>query len=168
MRIKDCSTYKVNPTKPEGIKREIRYPKAKGNAWTNIETGEIAEMRLIAAPKEVVTDSLPYVKFYKAYLDLVPELSLAAQKVLFYAMKNLKPKQDEIRLYVEDVMSSAGFTSKSVYYKGLTELLQKEILFRIVGNDTSFFINVNVFFNGDRSHLFEEEISNPNSDFDNE
>ena len=141
MRIKDLSAHSANPSKPENI---LVITKTKDN----INGGALEVSHRIvdkSASVRIFTDAKEWESF--------AELSSPAIKIFALILKNLKYNAVEVTLGYRDVMREVGYTAKSAYYKGLSELLEKQFLYRKIGSDDTFFINVNLFFNGDRTKL---------------
>ncbi|MFC5534812.1 RepA protein, partial [Rhodocytophaga aerolata] len=94
-------------------------------------------------------------------------LSKPAQKVCAYVM-SITEFNDRIIFELDDCKKFTGYTSNEAVYKGLTELLDNEMIARASASNL-FFINPQVFYKGDRIVLLTEyrkrsfkKMSNPN------
>ena len=155
MRIKDYQAFSENPVKPKGVKQVTRYVSGRQEEVVDIDTGEIGTFTSASTPVVSYKDSMPYVKLFSSKEELHPinDLSTPAIKIFSFIISRLLPNKDEISIKYTEVMNLTKYTAKSAYYKGLSELLGKQFLYRKIGSDDTFFINVNLFFNGDRTKL---------------
>ena len=64
-------------------------------------------------------------------------------------MKKLVPKQDLFSFFLDECMEHTGYKSEKSVYIGLASLLQNQIIAR-GRNDSHYFINPMIAFNGDR------------------
>ena len=110
------------------------------------KTGEI--LGHTAFIRQIEVDEDQFAKFYlngfKAFFDLKP----ASIKVFGFILKQLKPNKDTFDFSLEDCIIDTEYTKQTIY-RGLTELLNNEIIAR--GRfEYQYFINPMVVFNGNR------------------
>jgi hypothetical protein len=109
-------------------------------------TGEI--LGHTAFIRQIEVDEEQFAKFYlngfQAFYDLKP----ASLRIFGFILKQLKPNRDVFDLSIDDCIADTGYTKQSIY-RGLTELLNNEIIAR--GRfEYQYFINPLVVFNGNR------------------
>ena len=152
-RFKDTSTYAVNPTQAQGIVDKIITVdnSNRGKPLVDPETGEIYNLVPMSERKQITVDERTYVKLYTESIYEFDDLTLAANKIILYAMRSLKPCTDIVKLIPKEVIECRGISSPTSYYKGLLELINKGFLFRKSNSDAEYFINVNYFYNGNRA-----------------
>lgn len=110
------------------------------------KTGEI--LGHTAFIRQIEVDEDQFAKFYlngfKAFFDLKP----ASIKVFGFILKQLKPNKDTFDFSLEDCIGDTEYTKQTIY-RGLTELLNNEIIAR--GRfEYQYFINPMIVFNGNR------------------
>lgn len=112
----------------------------------NDSTGEVLGTGGAIAYEWEEVDKERFVKLFIEGLRQATGLSKAGQAVFEIVYRGLReaPGQDTVKLsYITSDLS------KSVFYKGLKELLEREFLFR-TPYDGTFFVNIRYMFNGDR------------------
>ena len=112
----------------------------------NDSTGEILGSGGAIAYEWEEVDKERFVKLFIEGLRQATGLSKAGQAVFEIVYRELQEAigQDTVKLsYITSELS------KSVFYKGLKELLEREFLYR-TPYDGTFFVNIRYMFNGDR------------------
>jgi hypothetical protein len=71
-------------------------------------------------------------------------------KVLFYILLKLTPGKDEVTLDLEEVRIKLGLANTTGIYDSLRGLEEKEFIAKSWKGFTTYWINMNYFFNGDR------------------
>lgn len=107
--------------------------------------------------KMISADRESFVKLYTAQMDAFFELSYAGRTVIKYLIWMHQQDANKHLFYLHaDNAKECGFDiSKTTWYNGITDLIQK----KIVAASTlphMFFLNPAVFFNGDRTRLVIE------------
>lgn len=97
--------------------------------------------------KEV--DSKQFVKLYKDNIQFMFSLKQNAQKVFGYFMDKAEMNKDIIYFSDKECMKHSGYKAIQSIYTGLAELLNKKFIAR-GDKPNKYFINPEVFFNGDR------------------
>ena len=115
-------------------------------AAADIHTGEIFKTSFL---RQMEVDEDQFVKLYLSNFAAFFDLSKAAIRVFGYFMQAMKPKSDMIVFLLDDCMEYTGYKSKDTIYRGLAELVHNEIIAR-GPNETLWFINPMICFNGDR------------------
>lgn len=150
MTLKDFETFKENPTIKEGIIMREYLVKANEVPMVNTETGEYGVFKKIDSTKQLAHDTLQYTKVYNNSLSSIKDFSNPALKVWVYILANLTPRKEDITINMKECMEYTGYLNIPNVYKGIIELLEKNFIFRKTGNDNTYFINSNYFFNGKR------------------
>jgi hypothetical protein len=122
----------------------------------NNETGEMTQIpgqitKMISADRE------SFVKLYTAQIDAFFELSKAGRAVIKYLiwLHQQDANKHLFYLHPDQVKESGAVIGKTVWYEGVSDLIDK----KIIAASTlphMFFLNPAVFFNGDRTRLVIE------------
>jgi hypothetical protein len=117
------------------------------------ETGEIQTAAPVVLHKVVEKDTEQFVKLFPAFVKSVETLSAPADKVfkMVYMEVLSNPNKDVIALHHKQAVGM----SKATFDRGLTELLEKQILFKCV-IPSQYYININYMFNGNRLAVVTE------------
>lgn len=132
---------------------------AKGNEAliiTNAKTGETTTGQSGATfVKEELVDTEKFIKIYTSGIEHLAELTASAFKVFQLIYREMLGQKDIDKIFLDfhelkhfDKWKWSNVTFKS----GINELLQKEIIYKAVGTN-QYFINVSLFFNGDRVNV---------------
>ena len=113
------------------------------NKNTNEVTGHTAFMKFQTVDKE------KFVKVFTENVSSLFDLSRPAIRVFCYIMDRVKPNIDEVTFTLDDAMEFTGYTSKATIFKGVSELIENRFIARSKQHYI-FYINPNIFFNGDR------------------
>lgn len=152
------SDFPTNPTNPfindaieiinEHTTRKRRYFSSSKVLLdvVNTNTGEVEGVQSFTKYQEVDDDA--FTKIFISNLQNFFDLGKTAIRVFCFIQKKLKPNTD---FFIFDLSECKDFThlSAASVYKGLAELVKNEFIAR--GNkDIIYFINPQIFFNGDR------------------
>jgi len=113
------------------------------NKSTNEVTGHTAFMKFQTVDKE------KFVKVFTENVSSLFDLSRPAIRVFCYVLDRAKPNIDQIIFDLEDAKEFTGYTSKGTIFKGVSELIENRIIARSK-QYYIYYINPNIFFNGDR------------------
>jgi hypothetical protein len=128
-----------------------RIPNAAGNKCMIVSEG--GEVLAPAGVHEVVElDRSQFVKVFPGFVGLVKELSTAAGKVFEYVYNDVlnNPNTDLVTLH-----EKIANMPRTTFHRGLTELLEKEILYKSI-IPAQYYINVAYMFNGNRLAYIKE------------
>lgn len=163
-RLQDFEATDTNPFPPEGVEHRTSYK--KGTTREVIDgVGEVMQLTGLAQTVSYRVDTLPFVKVYMGSLRQTSELSVPATNLYWYVLGMLQPGRDKVTLDIAGFLDFAGYApptsgdnasgrrSTVHYYRAIAELLDRNYLARCQGGEHTFFINVNHFFNGDRTKL---------------
>jgi hypothetical protein len=136
-----------------GTKR-VRYGQAIEEVSTS-ESGELVSSYHKIGTTEIV-DSEKFVQVYIKGLDQLFGLGLQAQKIIKYIIEYcIKPNDDRIYFSKSDCMKKLGYKTRKSIYSGLLELLTKQIIAKVKGDNNLLFINPHYLFNGKRFAFFQ-------------
>ena len=149
MKLSDFEAYRENPSLPIGIvSRDIRD---EGEVMETVTAdGEAFFVRKLGNARTVKNDTLPYKKVFNDAFPSISNFSSPGLKVWCFIVSSLQPRENEVFLSMEECKTYTGYTSDVAIYRGIIELLDKGFIYRKLGSNSSFFINVNMFFNGKR------------------
>lgn len=132
-----------------------------GKLIVDQETGEYEEMAELVTTHEV--DGEQFVKLYTKELKLLFSLSPSAMKVLQVVLEQVQGAigRDTILLnmtIVEKYFSKvdAKPVGRTTFYRCVNEMISKGFIAPATDSRDLFFINPNLFFNGDRVRLVKE------------
>ena len=147
-----------------------RYTVKAGEKEVFDENGEVFIMRSMDKTLEQWKDERSYIKLYRDSLFKLGNLSTPALKLFVYVSYNLVKNSDEIVLDAFSFLRAFNYSTedpkkanRSNFYNALSELLELEILYRKAHTESTYFIDVDVFFNGKRDGVFNKK---KDSDFD--
>jgi hypothetical protein len=132
-----------------------------GKAVIDVETGTYENTAEIVQTHQV--DAEKFVKLYTRELHLMFSLTASSMRVLQVVLKQVQEHvgQDQILLnlkiaeqYFLDTDQKA--MSKATFYRAINEMIAKGFLAPAAVSRDVFFINPNLFFNGDRVKLVKE------------
>lgn len=121
-------------------------------------TGEVFQTSFL---RRVEVDEDKFAKLYVQQLALLNNLSNAGIRVLGYLLTAIKPNAGEFVLHKDKCMQHCGYKTLKPVYKGLTELVNANIIARS-STEAVFFINPLVVFNGNRVVFATEYIKKHN------
>jgi hypothetical protein len=149
MKYKEYPKYLTPPFDIEGLKEVKAKKRIDRGEFVSHDTGETfrASWWEEAGVKQV--DSRLFLKVYKVGLVVLSHLSYPGLLVLIEIMNRLKPHSDKVELKQKEVVRKYKNLRGAGYYKGMCELLEYGVIAKSKEQGV-FFINTNMFFNGDR------------------
>jgi hypothetical protein len=142
-----------NPFRVDGLEMRHYMQKEGEQLMVDPETSELLSVRRVPRNKEQLHDTKVYTKLFTDNIDTFMTLPGAGMKLLLYGMCKVRPLQDSIFLNVDDCLLVCGFKSVTSYREGVKALIDARILARKVGSYMEYWVNPNVFFNGNRLRL---------------
>lgn len=149
-KINDYPSYKESPIELKGVGTKTYVIEGDIEEFVSTGTGEASLYKKLGSVKSYTHDSLEYRKLYVRGLPLLKDLSSPGLKVFSYILMYIRPKQSEVIISIPECIEFTGYSGAVNIYKGIIELLEKEIIFRKVGSGGVYFINSNILFNGKR------------------
>lgn len=167
------SDFKKNDKNPfmkqaiEEVQRHVvkKYMNSTGQgqralvAAADIHTGEIFRTSFI---RRMEVDEDQFVKLYLSNFAAFFNLSRAGIRVFGYFMQAMRPANDMVVFLLDDCLKYTGYKAKDSVYRGLAELVHNEIIAR-GPNETLWFINPLVAFNGNRVSFTKEFVKKQSS-----
>jgi len=149
--IKDYESYSSNPSCVLLQDMKIISYVKRGDLISvqNTSTGEELLIQEMGKDKTSKIDTREYRKVYVESLNSIANLSSSGLKVWCYVLSRLIASKDEIGINMEDILQYTGYKTRANIYNGIINLLENGLLFRKTGSG-SYYININIFFNGNR------------------
>ncbi len=105
--------------------------------------------------KEDIVDNAQFIKLYAEGVKHLANLNGAGFKMfqIVYQLMLDNPNNDKLIIDYNDLLHRNIFTqSQKTFIRGINELLEKGILYQSVTANV-YFLNLNLFFNGDRINI---------------
>jgi hypothetical protein len=151
--MKSVQAFLENPFKVDGITTITYTPKVDEKIVTDPETGEMFTMRKLPKSQQHLHDGKVYVKLFQESQETLLKLPHVSIKILIYAMCKIRPLSEIVFLHVDDCMVACGFKSATSYREGIKILIKHNVLARKMGSTMEYWVNPNIFFNGNRIRL---------------
>lgn len=149
--IKDFSLYYENPSLPRGLK-QIRIVNEsvttivhKPDGTENKETKGFPSFRFV--------DEKPFVNVYDEWFKSEEKLSNSGMRVFRWICKHLPKDHDEVSLSPMMISKDLGYKTPKPVHDGILELLKLDAIYKKIGKQPIYFININLFFRGKRGNL---------------
>jgi hypothetical protein len=166
VRITDFEKYEENPFMPNlmeelTVRQRKQYLKSEGGDTAMFVVPSPDEPALAQAAFYQIqeVDESQFVKIFANFFSAQMGLSQTGKQVLIYFMTLLKPKNDLIRVRVDQALVFLGYKTKKSYLTGIGNLLEKGVIARTKYDD-EFFINPLMMFNGDRVTFAKTFVKN--------
>lgn len=117
--------------------------------------------------KTIPVDTKSYSKLFKGNSSVLMNMPEPSAKMFYYIVENLKANSDQVCIMKEDYLKFAGYKPSGTitYYRALEGLMEAEIIAKMAGSTTCYWINPNIIFNGDRTKLKNTTVKPPNKPF---
>lgn len=149
--MKKYESYLESPFVVEGIVEKAYTTKEDTSLWQDlVDEQQLYEVKKVSKNKVVLHDPIQYAKLYVGSFDVLMNLTGSSMKVLVYAMCTIRPLYQVCFLHAPDIMLRCGFKSESTVRNAIVELLEAGIIAQKLGSSIEFWVNPNVFFNGNR------------------
>ena len=153
----DFAKNKENPFLKEAVEQiqqsiVKKYKNTSGTSRNAILQAVNSEGELVGHTsfiQQIEVDEEQFTKIYLSQFSAFWNLKTQAIRVFGYIMTKLVPKQDLFSFFLDECMEHTGYKSEKSIYIGLASLLQNHIIAR-GRNDSHYFINPMIAFNGDR------------------
>lgn len=158
--VKDYESYSVNPSSSKNRIQGLSIgAQLERQRITDILTDEVISDKITKGDKVLVKDKATFIKLFgEAQIDIV-KLNSSGIAVLSYIFSCLGKCMDDVHIdneefgsFYNSIEGFEGKDSKMVCYRGILNLLLHKLIYRRVG-EGHYFINVNKFFNGDRTKV---------------
>lgn len=151
--MKNQEAYLDSPFRVLGIEEKSFVTKESEEILQLTDGDDLYAVRRIPRSKVHMHDSMTYTKLFQDGFKSFMNLSPAALKIILYAMCHIRPLSKVVILHVPDLTVNCGIKSTTTISSAITELVDEKILARKLGSSIEFWINPNVFFNGNRLRL---------------
>jgi hypothetical protein len=161
--IKDFPAHKSSPFEKKGmVKKKFTPPPVTYTSVEDAMQGIKNAVHLVGKTVEKDADTFTYIKVFKEGLQTIGLLNSRAQRILWHILQEIKPGQEEIRLGYRMMSEKYKELGNNNYYYGIVNLLEYGVLAR--GYGEYFYINVNMFYNGDRKKRYKGNDMHLNQD----
>lgn len=129
---------------------------AKGSIVSMVDddTGEVKGRGFNAVIREKQYDSERFVKMYVAGRKILPELSVAATRILWFIVDHMG-YDDIITLNITKIKKETGYKSNAAIYRAIIELKTHNVIANAYQNGI-YYINPTMFYRGNRLKLIKE------------
>lgn len=142
-----------NPFHVDGLNKKPIIKKGMVVERVNPDTGEVETYTKTPKSEFVDHDTWSYTKVFHVAWDIVKELSPAGISLFMYMVAHqTKVGWDTTFLNPADVCQECKF-SRSSFRRAVEEMLTRKIIAKKLGSYLEYWINPNVFFNGNRVGL---------------
>ena len=156
IRVTDFEKHEENPFMPTLIKdmavrNRKQYLRDDNGSKSMVVVHDESQTPLAHANFYEVqeVDETQFVKVFANFFSAQKGLTKTGREVLIYLMTLLRPKNDKVRVRIEEALTFLNYKSKKSYFIGIANLLEKEVIARTKYDD-EYFINPLIMFNGDR------------------
>jgi hypothetical protein len=151
--MRNHEAYLETPFRVVGVEERQFVTKENESVMQLTDGDELYAVRRIPKNKIQMHDSLTYTKLFQDSFKMFMGLSPAALKIVLYAMTHIRPLSKAVILHAPDITVNCGIKSATTVTTSITELVEQKILARKLGSSIEFWVNPNVFFNGNRLRL---------------
>lgn len=146
---KSYPSYEEAPFILQGV-NEVIIKKVldRGESISHV-TGEVTPATWYKGGGVSLKDAKPYIKMFKEGQMVISELSHPANIILGMILTKLKPHANTVEIAQKEAVNKYKNLLGAGYYKGVCELLDYGVIAKTKRRNL-FFINTNMFFNGDR------------------
>lgn len=119
----------------------------------DVDSGEIHDGLELSQYKQI--DSLLFTKVYiKDMSSVLINMSYPCHQILMYLILTIERSTNRVYLSFKDVKPIIGNIGKSSYYKGVNELIERNIIEKTKYKNV-YYVNPNMVFNGVRISKFK-------------
>lgn len=128
---------------------------ARGNfvSMVDEDTGEVKGQGYNAVIREKQYDSERFVKLYASGRKVLPKLSMAAMKILWYIIDHMG-YDDIIAINMAKIKKETGYKNNAAIYRALSELKAHQVIANAYQNGI-YYINPTMFYRGNRLRLIK-------------
>ena len=151
--MKKYESYFTNPFKVNGLISRQYIPKVNEELVVDPNSGEMYTIKKVPKTAEQLHDPGVYTKVYQDQLEVLIGLTPAAMKIVLYMICNMRPLSETIVLSIPDLKVALDIKSDVTIRNAIMELMDVSIIAQELGSSIKFWINPNIFFNGNRLRL---------------
>jgi hypothetical protein len=150
--MKKYESYLNSPFKVDGLIERQYVTKADEQIWEGAN-GELYVAKKMDRSRVSLTDSMPYTKLFVDNRSLLLKLSGTGLKVLVYAMCTIRPIQQVCILNIPDIQVETCISSPATIRAAICDLIEAGVIAQKLGSNIEFWVNPNIFFNGNRLRI---------------
>lgn len=150
--MKKYESYLNSPFKVEGIEERQYLTKADEQIWENKE-GELYVAKKIDKSRISLSDTKPYTKLFVDNREMLLKLSGTGLRVLVYGICTIRPLSQIAILHIPDIQVDTGISAPVTIRTAICELIEAGIIAQKLGSNIEFWVNPNIFFNGNRLRI---------------
>lgn len=151
--MKKYESYLHSPFKMYGIEEKHYVTKQDEQVMQLTDGDDLYAVRKIPKSRLQMHDSLSYVKLFVDAWSHLKGLSPLSTKIIVYGVSNMRPLSQVVWLNPPDIMLECGIKSPNTIRGAIEDLIDNKIIAQKLGSNIEFWINPNVFFNGNRIRL---------------
>jgi hypothetical protein len=151
--MKKYESYLNSPFRVEGVESRQYVQKVDEKLWVDPETSEMYSVKRVPKNREQLNDTMPYTKLFVESRSTLLKLSGTGLRVLVYAICTIRPLSQSVVLNTPDIQVEANLASPNTVRTAICELIEAGIIAQKLGSNIEFWVNPNIFFNGNRLRL---------------
>jgi hypothetical protein len=124
--------------------------KKRSREAVNELSGEVMLLTDTRGGQVRMIDSGNFIKMFPEGMLLISRIGKRGLSLLFWILDNLKTHATEIEIKREEVLTDSSNLKGDGFYVAIKELLDYGFLAARKGKKNVYYINCNMFFNGDR------------------
>lgn len=148
-KYKEYPTFDEAPFDLKGIQEIVSKKVLDRGEMVSHTSGEVVDATWWKGGSKSLKDVKPYIKLFKEGQEVLKQLSFAGTLLFTYSMSKVKPHSNTVTIRQKDIIQKHKNLLGGGYYKGICELLDYGVLAKSKEPNV-YFINTNMFFNGDR------------------
>lgn len=160
--IKSFPKYSTNPFLNEVISNKKVRGKTVSISTHPIDVG-VAEGKTAFIHIRKSIESEQFTKVYNDKIQRLFDLSQKAFKVFGFICKSLEMNKDMVFIDMDKAKKHTGYTSNKTIISAKAELIEKGIIARTISSNL-YFVNISIFFNGNRLVIIEDYLKGRNSE----
>lgn len=151
--MKKYESYLNSPFRVEGVETRQYIQKVDEKLWVDPETSELYSVKKVPKNREQLNDTMTYTKLFVDSRSILLKLSGTGLKVLVYGICIIRPLSQTVVLNIPDIQVETGISSPNTIRTAISELIEAGIVAQKLGSNIEFWVNPNIFFNGNRLRL---------------
>lgn len=151
--MKKYESYLHSPFRIIGLEEKHFLTKQNEEVWQLKDGDDLYAVRKIPKNKLTLTDTSAYTKLFNDNLKDLMKLSGTGLRLLIYGMCTIRPLSQTVVYHIPDIQVATGIASANTIRTAVSELIENKIIAQKLGSNMEYWINPNVFFNGNRLRL---------------
>ena len=151
--MKKYESYINSPFRIIGLEEKQFLTKQNEEVWQLKDGDDLYAVRKIPKNKMTLTDTSAYTKLFNDNLKDLMKLTGTGLRLLVYGACTIRPLSQVVVYHIPDIQVATGISSPNTIKAGLIDLLDNKIIAQKLGSNIEYWVNPNVFFNGNRLRL---------------